>query len=108
MPASRGAGAGGFVAEDLFDPALAFRLGARYLRNLLDRFDGDVVSAVAAYNGGEQAVARWRSRWPDRAGPEFVESIPYRETRRYVKKVLTALDAYGRLDGHGLWPQDSP
>ena len=97
-----------FRQEMLFDPPTAFRLGARYLRGLLDRFDGDVVSAVAAYNAGEAAVEQWRERWPDLPPPEFVETIPYRETRHYVKKVLTMLDAYGNVAKQGLWAEDSP
>ncbi|GAB4250506.1 lytic transglycosylase domain-containing protein [Deferrisoma sp.] len=87
-----------FEPEDLFDPALALRFGARHLRDLLDRFGGDLVAAVAAYNAGAAAVERWRKRWAGEPLDVFVESIPYRETRRYVKKVLTALDAYDRLD----------
>ena len=103
---ARKLGLDSFELEDLFDPATALRLGARHLRDLLDRFNGDVVAAVAAYNGGAAAVARWRDlrgKWPV---DEFVESIPYRETRRYVKKVVTALDAYARLDPLGLLPPD--
>ena len=93
--------------ESLTTP-VAFRLGARYLRILSDKFDGDLVAAVASYNGGEAAVAKWRKRWPDAEPDEFVELIPYRETRRYVKKVFTAIDAYGRLDAPGLWEPKTP
>ncbi|PLX44679.1 MAG: hypothetical protein C0609_05075 [Deltaproteobacteria bacterium] len=91
-----------FSQDDLFKPETALLLGGRYLRNLLDRFDGNLVSAIASYNGGEAAVSKWRKA---RAGVDeavFVELIPYRETRRYVKKVFTALDAYGRMDPEGL------
>lgn len=95
---ARRLGRGGFEPEDLFDPGVALRFGARHLRDLLDRFDGDLVAAVAAYNAGAAAVARWRERWAGEPLDVFVESIPYRETRRYVKKVLTALAAYDRLD----------
>jgi soluble lytic murein transglycosylase len=92
-----------FNQQQLFLPSVALRLGAKHLRDLLDRFDGDVVSAVAAYNGGAAAVKRWRKKFPDADLAEFVERIPYRETKRYVKKVFTALDAYDQLDGPGLW-----
>ncbi len=95
-------GLDGFEPEDLFDPSVALRLGARHLRDLLDRFDGNVVAAVAAYNGGAAAVERWLAKRPDAPVDAFVEAIPYRETRRYVKKVITALDAYARLDPPGL------
>ncbi len=100
---ARAAGIEGFEPEHLFDPGLALRLGARHLRELLDRFEGDPVAAVAAYNAGAGAVERWLKAG-HRDGDAFIEAIPYRETRHYVKKVLTALDAYGRLDPPGAWP----
>ncbi len=102
---ARDLGLEAFEPEDLFDPVLALRLGARHLRDLLDRFDGNTVAAVAAYNGGASAVERWLRARGDEPIDVFVEMIPYRETRKYVKKVLTALDAYGRMDPPGLWPE---
>ncbi|MHB8763452.1 MAG: lytic transglycosylase domain-containing protein, partial [Deferrisomatales bacterium] len=104
---ARAAGLAGFEPEDLFEPGLALRLGARHLRELLDRFEGDPVAAVAAYNGGAAAVERWL-RAGEGPADVFVEAISYRETRRYVLKVLTALDAYGRLDPPGAWPAAAP
>jgi soluble lytic murein transglycosylase len=94
--------------EALYDPATGYRLGARHLRELLDAFGGDVVASIAAYNAGAEAVREWRKRWPGVEPAEFVELIPYRETRQYVRKVLTALDAYGRLYGEGLLLRQSP
>ncbi len=102
---ARRAGLERFEPEDLFDPALALRLGALHLRELLDRFDGNVVAAVAAYNAGARAVERWVRTRGSEPDDVFVESVPYRETRRYIKKVLTALDAYARIDPPGLWGQ---
>ncbi|TAL17859.1 hypothetical protein EPN96_03640 [bacterium] len=91
-----------FSQETLFDPSTALRIGAKYLRNLLDLYGGDVASAAAAYNAGESSVTAWREKWKGADADLFVESIPYIETRLYVKKVITALDAYGRLEGGGL------
>lgn len=106
---ARSAGLSRFEVEDLYDPQVALRLGARHLRELLDRYEGDAVLASAAYNAGAAAVERWRREFAGLEAAEFVESIPYKETRRYVKKVLTALDAYGRIDPPGLWPAtDAP
>ncbi len=102
------AGRAEFQPEDLFEPEVALELGARHLRELLDRFDGDVLAAVAAYNAGAGAVTRWRESFGDLPDDAWVESIPYRETRRYVKKVATALDAYGRLDPPGLVGKQAP
>jgi soluble lytic murein transglycosylase len=87
------------TAAALVDPTTNITLGTRYLRQLLDRFDGDVAKAVAAYNGGEDAVAKWERRAPGTPTDEFVETISYRETRHYVKQVLGNYRRYRRLYG---------
>ena len=102
----------------LKDPALNSRLGARYLRQLLEQWRGNPVLAVASYNAGPGAVAHWLktglgSDSPNPANapinlqrdPElWIEAIPYPETRLYTKKVLGNLWSYRRLnqgDGSG-------
>lgn len=65
-----------YGVTDPFEPAANVEVGARYLNHLLDRFDGDVELALAAYNAGPGAVDR------------FGGMPPYRETRAYVRKVL--------------------
>jgi len=62
---------------DAFDPHENIGAGARYLRQLLDQFQGDLTLALAAYNAGENAVLRYRG------------VPPYQETREYVRKVLS-------------------
>jgi soluble lytic murein transglycosylase len=86
-----------------FDPAwitvpdLNLHLGAAHLQELLRRFGGRVEAAVAAYNAGASAVARWLAR-PEAADPDqFVELIPYPETRGYVRGVLRNRELYGAL-----------
>jgi len=71
----------------LYDPAVNVQLGTAYLKNLFEMFHGDEFHAVAAYNGGENAVTKWLAKSP---GPddEWVENIAYKETRDYVKKVI--------------------
>jgi soluble lytic murein transglycosylase len=86
-------------ATALFDPTTNITLGTRYLRQLLDRFNGDLAKALAAYNGGEDAVTKWEHRAPGAATDEFVETISYRETRHYVKTVLGNYRRYRRLYG---------
>ena len=86
-------------ASALVDPATNITLGTRYLRQLLDRFDGNLAKALAAYNGGEDAVAKWERRAPGAPTDEFVETISYRETRHYVKQVLGNYRRYRRLYG---------
>src|SRR5205823_2729537 len=68
--------------RELLDPDLNIRLGATYLGNLVKRFGGVKQYALAGYNAGETAVARWRK---DSAGEvdEWVENIPISETRGY-------------------------
>jgi len=72
-------------------------LGTRLLARLLRQFGGSLVKALAAYNGGEDAVAKWERRYAGREPDEFVELISFRETRDYVKSVLRNYRVYRRL-----------
>jgi len=83
--------------NDLTDPGNNIRLGVYYLGGLLDMYGGDPFKALAAYNGGEAAVEKWQQRWPGAEPDEFVESITFRETRDYVKKVLGNYMEYREL-----------
>jgi len=77
-----------FVIEDLADPDINIRYGTFYLRYLLDRYDGNEVAALAAYNAGEAHVDEW-------GGAELdVEDIAFQETRDYVEEVLAKRDEY--------------
>ncbi len=77
-----------FVYEDLIDPDLNIRYGTFYLRHLLDRFGGNEVAALAAYNGGPETVVTW-------GGSELeVDDIEFPETRAYVEAVLDDREAY--------------
>jgi soluble lytic murein transglycosylase len=84
---------------ELTQPSLNIRLGARYLGNLLRRFDGSVPLALAAYNAGGGAVSRWLDQRRGLEVDEFVEEIPVEETRGYVKRVLRSYAAYRLLYG---------
>ncbi|MBI4410996.1 MAG: transglycosylase SLT domain-containing protein [Deltaproteobacteria bacterium] len=87
----------GFRPEDLKDPMTNIEFGMHYLKNRLDEFEGKMIYALASYNAGPDAVNRWR-RWGDKLSPdEFVELIPYDETRDYVKKVMTSYWIYRGL-----------
>jgi soluble lytic murein transglycosylase len=81
----------------LTSPPYAIRVGAHLLRRLIDQFHGNVPLAVAAYNGGAEAVDRWSSRAPGMQLDTFVERIPYKETRDYVARVMGNLARYGYL-----------
>ncbi|MBI5740361.1 MAG: transglycosylase SLT domain-containing protein [Nitrospirae bacterium] len=73
-------------------------LGAHYLSILIDEF-GDVPFALAAYNAGENALKRWQEKYYRDDLIEFIENIPYKETRSYVKKVLRSYWQYRALNG---------
>jgi len=84
---ARGAGIRDWDVGILTRPEVNIHLGVRYFAELLDRYDGRVSAALAAYNAGPTRVARW-SRLPEWEDEElFIERIPYDETRDYVKKV---------------------
>ena len=75
-------------ASNLFDPDLNIRLGTRYLSNMAMRYDGSAWLASAAYNAGVDPVGRWVNA-RDALEPDFfIETIPYKETREYVARVL--------------------
>ncbi len=85
-------------AAALADPAVALDLGAWYLSELYGVF-GDPAIAAAAYNAGPRAAGKWAKDGAGRALDEWVEEIPYRETRLYVKSVIGAWSAYRLLAG---------
>jgi len=84
--------------EALYDPEVNIRYGTYYLRRMYDRY-GDWETALASYNAGSGRVDGWLedSSLTDAKGELIVESIPFEETRNYVKKVVKAYDAYSRL-----------
>jgi soluble lytic murein transglycosylase len=85
--------------ERLYNPELNIRLGTRHLKDLLDQYKGDKIAVIASYNAGAHNVNRWRKTYDALDADEFVESIPFGETREYVKKVLATAALYQRLYG---------
>ncbi len=91
---------GGTVGRDeLFDHETNIRYGVRYLEQLIGQFNGNLVHAVAAYNAGPPVVTAWIQKFGDKEPDEFVELIPYQETRQYVRRVLRSYREYRRLGG---------
>ena len=82
-------------AEDLYQPALNIELGTAYLRDQFDKF-GRIEYVAAAYNAGPNRIPRWRATLPAEMD-EFVEEIPFRETRGYVQGVIRNAAQYRRL-----------
>ena len=86
-----------FYPEWITVPDLNLHLGAAHLQELLQRFGGRVDAAAAAYNAGTAPVKRWLER-PGADDPdEFIELIPYQETRGYVRAVLRNRELYRAL-----------
>jgi soluble lytic murein transglycosylase len=81
------------------DPELNLAIGSRYLHYLFDHFDNNAFLAVAGYNAGEGNVGKWVTRFGHIPSDEFVEHIPFRETRHYVKRVLGTYRTYTVLNG---------
>jgi soluble lytic murein transglycosylase len=87
-----------FETFQLLDPATNIRLGTRYLRKTLDRFGGVTEYALAAYNAGDSRVDDWEAAGPYQGIDEFVESIPFSETRDYVESILRNAETYREID----------
>lgn len=91
-----------FTTEDLSTPDVNIAYGSWYLRYLLDRYDGDEVLALAAYNGGMGNVDRWIAAATARGERLDVADIPFPETRAYVQRVLEARRDYRATYGSEL------
>ena len=88
----------GFSATELFMPAVNLRLGTRYFREMVDKF-GAFEYALAAYNAGSERVEDWLGQAKYRDPQEFVESIPFTQTREYVQAILRNECVYRQLYG---------
>ncbi len=77
------------------------KLGTKYLRNLLDRHDGNQVLATAAYNAGPYRVKSWLKNADSLPADVWIETIPFKETREYVKSVLAYQQIYQHKVGQG-------
>jgi soluble lytic murein transglycosylase len=86
-----------FAVSRLERPDVNVRIGAYHLRMLVDMFRGNTYFAVASYNAGQGNVLKWRRAAPRKPVDEFLESIPFPETRNYVKRVTMLRSAYSRL-----------
>jgi len=87
-----------FDTFQLFDPITNIRLGTRYLRQTLDKFGGVPEYALAAYDAGDDRVVDWKAAGPYQGIDEFVESIPFTETREYVEAILRNRETYKAID----------
>ncbi len=87
-----------FSSTQLFTPEINLQLGTRYFREMVDKF-GAFEYALAAYNAGSNRVEDWQGQGKYRDPQEFVESIPFTETREYVQAILRNANVYRQLYG---------
>ena len=87
----------GYKAPQLYDPAVNLELGTRYFKDMVDQYNGRFEYALAAYNAGSDRVSDWLGEGHFRDVPEFVESIPFTETREYVQAILRNASVYRQL-----------
>jgi len=88
--------------KQLFDPKLNIKLGVRYLTQLFKKYDGNLVHTLAAYNAGETNLKRWRkTHFSSDKLIMNIESIPFKETRTYVKLIMRNIYFYNMLLNKG-------
>lgn len=93
--------------NSLLNPDINIRYGAYYFKNLLDTFNGHVALATAAYNAGPGKVKKWLPILRPTPADVWVETIPYKETRKYVTSVLSYIIIYQyRIQRNGLKMKD--
>ncbi len=84
-------------ATSLFNPRVSIRLGTAYLQQQLSSWDGDWYRTLAAYNAGPNRVRQWLAGTNFREPIEFLESIPFTETREYIQAVMRNADLYRQI-----------
>ena len=94
---ARQVGLHNYKTDSLLDPTINIELGTKYFREMVDHFGGQIEYALAAYNAGSSRVEGWRSSGSYRDIEEFVESIPFTETREYVQAIVRNAEVYKRV-----------
>jgi soluble lytic murein transglycosylase len=104
---TRGAKIAPSAIANILEPKQNLAIGIRILAKNFHAFGGKLVPAVASYNADIRKVREWVNRNGKMKQDEFIENIPFQETRTYVKKVLAGYRAYSVLhrkkDLAGLW-----
>ncbi len=86
--------------HQLIDIGTNIRFGISYLNTVMNRFDQNTIVATAAYNAGSTRVKSWLPSGNDQESDQWVELIPYKETRNYVKNVMAYTIIYNQRLGH--------
>jgi soluble lytic murein transglycosylase-like protein len=85
--------------EDLYDPRIIIRLGAKYISELAAQFAGDRYRVAAAYNAGPKQVALWSRMQPAPGDDYFLTAVNFDETKHYVRKVMNSYERYAEIYG---------
>ena len=86
-----------FNKEDLFDSEKNIMMGVWYISYLSDRFDGNLVNTIAAYNAGTTNVSKWLDEKDFSSDGKTLTDIPFEETRKYQQKVTNAYNMYLKI-----------
>jgi TolA-binding protein len=86
-----------YSPSQLYRADYNIQLGTAHLADLMKEFNSDTVLVLAAYNAGKDIAHAWQAEFGDRPRDEFIEDIPYRETRLFVKRIMEHIAAYRRL-----------
>jgi soluble lytic murein transglycosylase len=86
--------------EDLYDPRVIIRLGAKYVAELLEQFEANRYKAAGAYNAGPQQVALWSRLQPAPGNDYFLTAVNFDETKHYVRKVMNSYERYSAIYGN--------
>jgi peptidoglycan lytic transglycosylase len=84
----------GFKTSKLKQATTNITIGSAYMKQMLDRFDGNMILATAAYNAGPHRVLKWLPKQGCEQPDIWMEQIPFNETRKYVRRVLTYANIY--------------
>lgn len=97
--------------RDLLKSNINIKLGVRYLRKLQERFNGNQILATASYNAGPWRVKSWMPKEEEQSADLWIENVPFNETRKYLKRVLTYTIIYEQrlgLEGKPLLERMMP
>jgi soluble lytic murein transglycosylase len=86
-----------FSVKRLTDPTTNIEIGTYFLQHLMSLFNNNPQLVAASFNAGQGNVLKWRRGAPHKPMDEFLESIPFSETRNYVKRVTILRSAYSRI-----------
>ena len=83
--------------EEIFDPEMNTKLGTFYLGRLANKFKSELIYTAGSYNAGPENMSKWINRWNGKSLDDFVEQIPFKETRKYVKRVYRSYKLYKQI-----------